>query len=77
MKQIIYVVLAVIFSLAVVVGVSYAGKVHVERVESEKNQEILVGGERDEHGCLGTAGYRWCESKQKCMRFWEEECPSF
>ncbi len=33
-----------------------------------------IGGERDEHGCLGAAGYSWCESKQKCIRPWEEEC---
>lgn len=33
-----------------------------------------IGGERDEHGCLGSAGYTWCESKQKCLRTWEEPC---
>lgn len=38
--------------------------------------EKPIGGERDEHGCLSTAGYTWCESKQKCLRTWEEECPS-
>lgn len=74
MKQVIYVVLAVIFSLLVIVGVSYAGKTHVEKIESKNNQEILIGGQRDEHGCLGPAGYQWCEPKQKCIRFWEEEC---
>jgi len=39
------------------------------------NKEKPIGGERDEHGCLPTAGYTWCESKQKCLRTWEEECP--
>ena len=38
--------------------------------------EKPIGGERDEHGCLGPAGYTWCESKQKCLRTWEEECPT-
>lgn len=33
-----------------------------------------IGGQRDEHGCLGPAGYSWCESKQKCLRVWEEKC---
>ena len=33
-----------------------------------------VGGEQDEHGCYLMAGYQWCESKQKCLRDWEEEC---
>ncbi|MBU2213330.1 hypothetical protein KKC44_05990 [Patescibacteria group bacterium] len=36
--------------------------------------EPLVGGDRDEHGCIGSAGYMWCEPKQKCLRMWKEEC---
>jgi len=34
----------------------------------------IVGGDRDEHGCIGSAGYSWCEPKQKCLRQWEESC---
>ena len=34
----------------------------------------LIGGQRDEHGCLGPAGYSWCGLKQKCLRVWEEPC---
>jgi len=44
-----------------------------------KNQpleEPLVGNDRDEHSCIGSAGYSWCEAKQKCLRIWEEECPA-
>ncbi len=37
-------------------------------------EERVVGGDRDAHGCIGSAGYRWCEPKAKCMRFWEESC---
>lgn len=36
--------------------------------------ESVVGGDRDEHGCIGSAGYSWCEVKQKCLRSWEESC---
>lgn len=43
--------------------------------ESGEENPELIGGERDEHGCLGPAGYSWCEKKQKCLRTWEEECP--
>jgi hypothetical protein len=39
-----------------------------------KIDEIKVGGDRDEHGCIGSAGYSWCEAKQKCLRIWEEAC---
>jgi len=37
------------------------------------NQQI-VGGDKDEHGCIGSAGYSWCDAKQKCLRTWEENC---
>ncbi|MFH1787752.1 MAG: BPTI/Kunitz domain-containing protein, partial [Candidatus Altiarchaeota archaeon] len=34
-------------------------------------QEPLIGGERDEHGCLGPAGYSWDEDIGACVRGWE------
>jgi hypothetical protein len=34
----------------------------------------IVGGDKDIHGCIGSAGYSWCEAKQKCLRVWEENC---
>ncbi len=43
-------------------------------VETGPGSEQLVGGDKDEHGCIASAGYTWCESKQKCLRTWEEEC---
>ncbi|HDS1580036.1 TPA: hypothetical protein QEL15_004432 [Stenotrophomonas maltophilia] len=30
-----------------------------------------VGGDRDAHGCIGSAGYQWCEHSQRCERPWE------
>jgi len=30
------------------------------------------GADRDEHDCVGTAGYRWCAALNKCIRPWEE-----
>lgn len=32
------------------------------------------GSDRDSHGCIPSAGYTWCEEKQKCLRPWEENC---
>ncbi|MFA6081178.1 MAG: hypothetical protein WC741_02110 [Patescibacteria group bacterium] len=37
-------------------------------------QKNLIGGDLDEHGCKGSAGYSWCGIKQKCLRVWEEAC---
>jgi len=35
---------------------------------------MMPGSDRDSHGCIGSAGYTWCEAKQKCLRPWEESC---
>lgn len=38
-------------------------------------QRRLVGNDRDAHGCIPSAGYLWCEKKQKCVRPWlDKEC---
>lgn len=34
----------------------------------------MPGSDRDAHGCIGSAGYTWCDAKQKCLRTWEESC---
>lgn len=31
----------------------------------------MPGSDRDAHGCIGSAGYSWCESTGKCERSWE------
>ena len=35
-------------------------------------QSPIVGGDRDEHGCIGSAGYVWCEVQQDCIRLFEK-----
>jgi len=34
----------------------------------------MAGSDKDIHGCIGSAGYSWCELKSKCLRVWEEKC---
>ncbi len=41
-----------------------------------ENANQIVGGDKDAHGCIGSAGYSWCEVKNKCLRIWEEKCDS-
>jgi hypothetical protein len=48
------------------------GQQHVNN--SRQNDTGLVGGDRDSHNCIGSAGYSWCEEKGKCIRIWEENC---
>jgi len=43
-------------------------------LEKEPISHETIGGDTDEHGCILMAGYSWCESKQKCLRTWEEPC---
>ncbi|MBW2991236.1 hypothetical protein KY348_06050 [Candidatus Woesearchaeota archaeon] len=49
------------------------GCVQKKVIIDDKKQEP-IGGDKDEHGCIGSAGYTWCEAKQKCLREWEEPC---
>lgn len=32
----------------------------------------VLGGDRDSHGCVGSAGYTWSEVRQSCIRLWED-----
>ena len=41
---------------------------------TQQGDGVVIGGRRDEYGCIPAAGYHWCESKKKCIRFWEESC---
>ena len=47
-----------------VVGVVYKGNMKL-------NKGKLVGGDRDAHGCIGSAGFSWCAKTNKCERPWE------
>jgi len=37
--------------------------------------KLKVGNATDSHGCIGSAGYAWCEGLQQCIRPWETKCP--
>ena len=38
---------------------------------SNTEQIGLTGSDRDEHGCINSAGYQWCERSNQCERPWE------
>lgn len=62
--------------LLIVIGVLVLGGVGYIVVKNIQPKPPLLGGDRDVHGCIGSAGYSWCEAKQKCLRVWEEKCES-
>ncbi len=47
-----------------VAGVVFRGELKMRKTKR-------VGGEKDAHGCIGSAGYRWCAKTDRCERPWE------
>jgi membrane-bound inhibitor of C-type lysozyme len=41
---------------------------------TSRERPALVGGDKDAHGCLGSAGYSWCDARASCIRPWETFC---
>lgn len=39
--------------------------------DTEAKLDDVVGGDRDVHGCIPSAGYQWCEKLGECVRPWE------
>jgi len=74
-KKIIGVIVVVIVILMVVVVWNYPKNDSSSKTET--NEEELIGGDQDEHGCMLMAGYSWCEAEQKCLRPWEEGCEDY
>jgi len=48
----------------------------IDDIDSANFNQPIIGGDQDEFGCKGSAGYTWCEAKNKCLRIWEENCYS-
>jgi hypothetical protein len=64
------VLILIVVGALVLLGGSY---LVIKKAQAPSSQPIL-GGDKDIHGCIGSAGYSWCEPKQKCLRVWEESC---
>ena len=45
-----------------------------DEMEEYHEDDILLGGDRDEHGCCGPCGQSWCEINQRCIFPWKEKC---
>lgn len=42
-----------------------------ESAEPAVPRGVKVGGDRDAHGCIGSAGYTWSELRKTCVRLFE------
>ena len=47
-----------------VAGVVFRGKLKLK-------EEKRIGADKDAHGCIGSAGYKWCAKTKQCERPWE------
>lgn len=47
------------------------GSVSSSAFKRQSAKKKLLGGDKDAHGCIATAGYIWCELLQTCVRPWE------
>lgn len=36
-------------------------------VSAARLSNVILGGDRDEHNCIQSAGYKWCEEDQACV----------
>jgi len=78
--SLLFVLALLISSTILVSGFAITGHVieispsSVQLLPGTPTNPAAIGGDKDEHGCYIAAGYSWCESKQKCLRTWEENC---
>ena len=42
-----------------------------EATTNAAEEQMLVGGDTDKHGCKAAAGYAWCSKTNQCERPWE------
>lgn len=66
----------IIISFLIIILIAAVSVYLFQNRENHFEENIIVGGDADEHGCIGSAGYIWCEAKNKCIRPWEEDCES-
>ena len=58
----------------IVLVIAVVGIYYIASNNNSSRVSNMVGNDRDIHGCIGSAGYSWCEAKKICIRSWEEYC---
>ena len=64
-----------IFLLSVIISLSVSCSTKnvqpTKKTYETKSKQELIGGDVDNHGCKGSAGYTWSIIKNKCIRIFE------
>lgn len=59
-------------SVLCVLAVMFLTACTTEETPEESQTDIVTpGSDRDEHGCIPSAGYAWCPRTDQCERPWE------
>ena len=56
------------FALLAIITSTLSGCGHSPKVI--ESAPPLAGADRDEQGCIGSAGYSWCARESSCVRSW-------
>jgi hypothetical protein len=55
--------------LASLVSCKWTDENEKEKKDNELNaKDVVIGGDKDENGCLGSAGYTWSKLNKECVR---------
>ena len=69
MKTILHSILAVLL----LTSCDFIFKDHsTEPVDSADQKPVVLGNDRDDKGCVASAGYMWSETRKGCIRVFEE-----
>lgn len=61
----------VLFTFSLVACNSSGGNIQTEtKAQTLPENAIKVGGDRDKHNCIPSAGYSWSQSRKECVRIW-------
>lgn len=67
--------LMMVLGLALCLSCSGRGgteEVSGENPEAVRAEEVPTGADKDEHDCIGSAGYCWSDVQGRCIRLWED-----
>ncbi|MGL4333183.1 MAG: hypothetical protein ACRCZQ_02360 [Bacteroidales bacterium] len=64
--------LSIIPAVAILISCQgVANKSDSKAANSTKTETSVIGGDKDKHGCLTSAGYTWSEVRKDCIRLFE------
>ena len=54
----------------------HSEEIVMTKKENNDSTATILGNDRDQYGCITSAGYSWCQTLNQCHRPWETVCES-